>query len=157
MKLPLSLRVLVTLPSSRTQNGAALVVGLVLLALLTAIATAGMTTSTLELRMAAGRQSTLSAFQVAENAIETALACRPPQRGREINAADCPEAANSGAESYDFVVRRRDSAAGTLIPEGYSLGVELEAVEFTVDAVAEAARGARAELSQGFYVLELRD
>ena len=157
MKRPVSIVVLIKLSVARTQSGAALVVGLVLLALLTAIATAGMTTSTLELRMAAGRQSALSAFQVAENAIETAMACRPPQQGMEISADDCPEAANSGAESYDFLVRRRDSAAAAVIPEGYSLGVELEAVEYTIDAVAESARGARAELSQGFYVMELRE
>ena len=55
------------------QEGAALVVGLVLLLVLTILAVSGVFTSTLELRMVRNSQSQERAFQAAEFGIEDAL------------------------------------------------------------------------------------
>ncbi len=56
------------------QQGAALVIGLILLVVLTILAVSGVFTSTMELRMVRNTQSQERAFQAAEVAIEDALA-----------------------------------------------------------------------------------
>lgn len=137
---------------ARLQEGAALVVSLILLVILTLMATSGMTTSILELRMAQGRQASLGAFQVAENAIATALECRLPASGEQVRADDCAEVATAAQESYDFVVEAAPESAG-LLPEGVSLGTDISAVAFTINASAQGTRGSEAEVTQGFYVL----
>lgn len=139
------------------QRGAALAVGLILLAIMTLVATAGMTTSTLELRMAAGRRAAVSTFQAADNAIETALRCRRPAAGQTVTAADCPSVSTTPEVNYDFTMRRESPAVGGPLPEGVSLGVDFEVVEYTITANAAAGRGERVELTQGFYEVALRD
>ena len=61
-----------TLP--RRQNGAALVVGLILMVVITVLAISGMNTATTELAMARNDQNYEFAFQTAETGLETALA-----------------------------------------------------------------------------------
>ena len=56
------------------QNGAALVVGLVLLVVVTVLAVSGMNTATTELAMARNNQNYENAFQAAETGLEQALA-----------------------------------------------------------------------------------
>lgn len=65
---------------ARNQNGAALVVGLMLLLLATFLATAAMNNSTLQIRMASNSQSSNQAFQAAESAIDSKVT--------EISAGD---------------------------------------------------------------------
>ncbi len=143
-----------TSPQCPGASGSALVISLILLAVLTLVATAGMTTSTLELRMASGQQAVLSAFQTADNAIETALNCGRPAEGQALRASDCPPVSVSGGATYDFTLER--NAAGTgLLPEGMSLGSDFAAVEYVIDTTASAGRGARVELTQGFYEIGL--
>ncbi len=137
-------------------KGMALVICLILLAIVTIVATSGMTTSTLQLRMAAGQQAATGAFQVAENAIETAMVCGLPQPGAVLRANDCPRVSTAAAEDYDFVIERL-STAGEVLPEGMSLGTELSALQFTIEATAAGNRGASANLTQGFYVMGLKE
>lgn len=143
-------------PTSAREQGAALVVGLILLAIVTLVATAGMTTSTLELRMAAGKRAAVNTFQAADNAIETAMSCRRPATGETVTAADCPDVSTAPEVSYDFTVRREATATAGL-PEGVSLGVDFAAVEYTVTATAASGRGEQVELTQGFYEVGWRD
>jgi len=56
------------------QNGAALIVGLILLVVITVLAISGMNTATTELAMARNDQNYENAFQAAETGLETALA-----------------------------------------------------------------------------------
>ena len=56
------------------QAGAALVVAMILLIILTLLAISGMTTSTTELQMAGNEQYTENAFQAAETGIERTIA-----------------------------------------------------------------------------------
>jgi type II secretory pathway pseudopilin PulG len=144
-------------PSRIDTRGMALVVSLVLLVIVTLVATAGMTTSTLQLRMAAGEQAATGAFQVAENAIETAMHCRRPQPGEIVSSRECPPVPNAAAEQYEFAIRRSTAEEGSVLPEGYSLGTELTAIPFTIEASAAGSRGARAELAQGFQVMGLKE
>lgn len=58
----------------RNQQGAALVVGLILLVVITVLAISGMNTATTELAMARNDQNTENAFQAAETGLEQALA-----------------------------------------------------------------------------------
>ena len=55
------------------QQGAALVIGLILLVVITVLAVSGMNTATTELAMARNDQNAENAFQAAETGIETAL------------------------------------------------------------------------------------
>lgn len=143
---------------SRCRNGGmALALCLILLLIITVVATAGMTTSTLQLRMAAGEQAATGAFQVAENAVETALHCFRPDSGAALVAADCPDVSTAANEQYDFVVERSTETGASPLPEGMSLGSELEAKAFTVNATATGRRGASAAVTQGFYVVGPRE
>lgn len=73
---------------ARRQTGAALVVGLLLLLVLTVLAVSGVNTSSLNLMMAGNEQYSQDAFQAAETGIERALAANefnpdanlPPER-----------------------------------------------------------------------------
>jgi type IV pilus assembly protein PilX len=60
-------------PASR-QRGAALIVGLVMMVVLTLLAVSSMNTATLELLMARNNQEQENAFQAAESAIDIAIA-----------------------------------------------------------------------------------
>lgn len=137
-------------------RGMALALCLILLLIMTVVATAGMTTSTLQLRMAAGEQAATGAFQVAENAVETALQCFRPDSGAVVTSADCPAVPSAAGEQYEFVVERSTTGGSPLV-EGVSLGAELEAKSFTINAEATGRRGAGAAVTQGFYVLGPRE
>jgi type IV pilus assembly protein PilX len=63
-----------TLRTHRNQQGAALVVGLILLVVITVLAISGMNTATTELAMARNDQNYENAFQAAETGLEQALA-----------------------------------------------------------------------------------
>ena len=62
-----------TFKNSQRQDGAALVVGLVLLVVITVLAISGMNTATTELAMARNDQNYENAFQAAETGIENAI------------------------------------------------------------------------------------
>lgn len=66
----------VFLPLSRTtrQRGAVLIVGLIMLAVLTLLGLAGMSTTSLEEKMAANTQESTRAFQIAETGLASAFA-----------------------------------------------------------------------------------
>ena len=69
----LSMRTSHPIAFKRTQSGAALVVGMLLLLVLTLLAISGMNTASLELAMAGNMQYHESAFQAAESGVEQAL------------------------------------------------------------------------------------
>jgi type IV pilus assembly protein PilX len=61
------------LHSHKKQQGAALVIGLILLVVITVLAISGMNTATTELAMARNDQNYENAFQAAETGLEQAL------------------------------------------------------------------------------------
>jgi type IV pilus assembly protein PilX len=139
------------------QNGAALVVGLVLLVVVTVLAISGMNTATTELAMARNDQNYENAFQAAETGIEQAIS-----QGSFNTLAPVNLAANINAnDSVTTVILFEDS---TLVPDrAFSLGVGsgIAAYHFNVTATASSARDAggttdrdaTAIHTQAFYVV----
>jgi type IV pilus assembly protein PilX len=158
----------------RGETGAALVVGLILLLVLTLLAISGMTTASLELLMAGNAQYQERSFQAADAGIEQALAAgrydtnvpigtydnvaalRPvPTRGSGQAIADCPEVDNATAGQQCEYFMRFDLQSGqTPVPSGgYSIGTGFEAYHFVVDSFGTSDRGAQSEHRQSFYVV----
>ncbi len=101
----------------KKQNGAALVVGLILLVVITVLAISGMNTATTELAMARNDQNTENAFQAAETGIEAALA-----QGRFDTLATTT--VTQTITSYESVSATIEFEDSTLVPDrAFSLGV----------------------------------
>lgn len=143
--------------SASRQRGAALVVGLVLLVIVTVLAISGMNTATTELAMARNDQNYENAFQAAETGLEQALA-----QGRfdTLNVVQLPPNV-VGNDTVQAEIRFEDS---TLVPDrAFSLGVGsgIAAYHFNATAVAESRRDpnnvtdrdASATHTQAFYVV----
>ena len=139
------------------QRGAALIVGLILLVVVTVLAISGMNTATTELAIARNDQNYENAFQAAETGIEFALS-----QGRFNTLASTTLQRN--------VIRNDDVETvivfetATLVPDrAFSLGVGsgIAAYHFTATATAESARAAGVETdrdasavhTQAFYVV----
>ena len=158
-------------PNSR---GAALVVGLLLLLVLTILAITGLSTATLELRMAGNQQYQERAFQFAEAGVEQAIVAgiyttalpdnytaavgsTPPQpiRGEGNQIENCPDDNDAGADRQcEFFIRFDQDTGVTQVPGGgYSLGTGFEALHFVVDSVGVAERGSESEHQQSFYIV----
>ncbi len=142
---------------SQRQDGAALVVGLVLLVVITVLAISGMNTATTELAMARNDQNYENAFQAAETGLENALA-----QGTFNTLANTNLVNNKKTnDSVTSVIVFEDS---TLVPDkAFSLGVGsgVAAYHFNVIATAESKRDAggttdrdaSAIHSQSFYIV----
>jgi type IV pilus assembly protein PilX len=133
-----------SLPSR--QRGAALVVGLVLLLIMTLLGITGMSSSTVDLAMAGNSQNAQNSFQAAESTIEVEL--RLGASGTGAPRVD---------ENYDFgngTHARAETAfqATRLPPPGYSL-TEYQADHYAITSTGTAARSASSTHLQGFYVV----
>src|SRR5262245_51029290 len=83
--LPMSKRVPYILPR---QRGAALVIGLMLLVILTLLAVTGMNTASTELAMAGNEQYQLKAIQASQTGVEQALTVVGTNAGPATNTAN---------------------------------------------------------------------
>lgn len=156
------------------QDGAALVVGLILLLVLTLLAISGMTTASLELQMAGNEQYQERAFQFAEAGIEQAIAAGvyntnvavgdydnvmalnpQPTRGTGDVTTNCPEVDDpADSEQCEYFMRFDQQAGQTPVPGGgYSIGTGFEAYHFIIDSYGTSDRGALSEHRQSFYVV----
>lgn len=136
------------------QQGAALVIGLVLLVVLTILAVSGTLTSTMELRMVRNTQSQERAFQAAEVAIENALANPLISTGTpEIQALTANP--NMVDDQYSYTLAH---TCPSIVPVStdpdkvFSIG-EFSAWHFEVAATGTGPDSAVAEHVQGFYVV----
>ncbi len=147
-----------TLKISKRQKGAALVVGLVLLVVITVLAISGMNTATTELAMARNDQNYENAFQAAETGLETALS-----QGRFNTFAPTTLVQNINVhDDVSSVILFEDS---TMVPDrAFSLGAGsgIAAYHFNATATARSMRDtgggttdrdASAIHSQAFYVV----
>ena len=141
----------------KRQHGAALVVGLLMLVVITVLAISGMTTATTELAMARNDQAYEDAFQLAERGLEDALA----QGG--FNTAGMAPMTNyvTSAQLYTATIQYEDA---TLVPDkAFSLGVGtgISAYHFIATSQAEfrrvagdvTDRDAEATHTQAFYIV----
>lgn len=141
------------------QNGAALVVGLILLVVVTVLAISGMNTATTELAMARNDQNYENAFQAAEAGLEQAIA------QNQYNTL-APTMLSQNINANDLVNSQVAFENSTLVPDrAFSLGVGsgISAYHFIATATAESKRegtaggvtdrDASATHTQAFYVV----
>ncbi|MDH3848852.1 MAG: pilus assembly PilX N-terminal domain-containing protein [Gammaproteobacteria bacterium] len=142
----------------RKQSGAALIVGLLLLVVITVLAISGMSTATTELAMARNDQNYENAFQAAETGLEAALA---QGQFNSLGAVTVTQYINS----YDKVTANiQPDGDPTIVPDrAFSLGVGSGIVAYhfltTATAVSERSPGtptdrdSNAVHTQAFYVV----
>jgi len=141
----------------KSQQGAVLVVGLMLLVVITVLAISGMNTATTELAMARNDQAHEDAFQAAETGIATALA-----QGQFVTTGSTSLAQTiSTHQNIATTIQFEDS---TMVPDkAFSLGVGsgISAYHFLATSQAEFVRDpgnttdrdSSATHTQAFYVV----
>jgi len=140
------------------QSGAALIVGLILLVVITVLAVSGMNTATTELAMARNDQNYENAFQAAETGLEQAL-------GQGQFNTVIGTTVTQYINSYDQVTAAIEYEDSTLVPDAaFSLGVGgggVVAYHFLATATAKSERSpgvttdrdTSAVHTQAFYVV----
>lgn len=151
---------------STRQNGAALIVGLVLLVVVTVLAISGMNTATTELAIARNDQNYENAFQAAETGLEIALS-QGSFSAVENVPVNLPQHVID-AQAHDSVTTIIEFEGSTPPPPGgraFSLGVGtgIAAYHFVAEATAESNRvagggtdtdrDASAVHTQAFYIV----
>lgn len=134
------------------QQGAALVVGLVLLVVLTILAVSGVFTSNMELRMVRNTQSQERAFQAAEVAIEDALANPVLSTSAAFNQGTTA-VPNSNPDTYSYGLQFVGQAPLGTGMTGYSIGTAFQTYHFEVQATGTGPDSAQADHTQSFYVV----
>ena len=141
----------------KRQQGAALIVGLLMLVVITVLAVSGMNTATTELAMARNDQTYENVFQAAEKGLETALA-------QGIFNSAVAVVVTPPAVTHENVSATIQYEDATLVPDkAFSLGVGsgIAAHHFHVTSVAiyemdpgnVTDRDAAATHTQAFYVV----
>lgn len=134
-------------PGPRTrQAGAALVVAMILLIILTLLAISGMSTSTTELQMAGNEQYTENAFQAAETGIERTIANGAFDATDEV---DIPVVTLPNNDRYEGKIRPRGLS---LPPPGYSLD-QFSAENFEIESTGHSVRDATDTHLQGLFLI----
>lgn len=136
------------------QRGAALVIGLIMLLVLTLLAISGMNTSTLELQMTGNQQFSQNAFQAAETGIDRAL-----QSGNfttmaptVVGATPLPDSDDTFQSTTEF---NGDNGVTPVPSGGFSLGAGtgFQAYHFDITSTGTSVRSATSTHTQSFYVV----
>lgn len=141
-----------TAGTASRQRGAALVIGLILLVVLTILAVSGVFTSTMELRMARNTQSQERAFQAAEVAVEDAL-------GNPVLSTSAPfnqpitAVPNGYGDQYAYQLQFAGQTPLGTGMTGFSIGSAFQAYHFQVNAAGTGPDNATAQHTQSFYVI----
>jgi len=137
-----------TNPAMLRQRGAALIIGLILLLVLTVLAISGMSTASLEFVMAGNEQYQKNAFQAAETGIEQALngnVFNPGTNPPPVTGVVMPSAPT---DQYGFTITSDLNGQGVDLSEpGY--GVRFTTYHFQVQSTGQSLRNARALHTQG--------
>lgn len=141
-------------PSMHKQRGAALVVGLILLMVLTVLGVSGMNTSTLELTMASNAQFQQDAFQAAETGIDIAIESRgystvPNAPGNFIPVTPLGDGTYTTQAVTTFQQTTPVPDLGFSGGEGVQGGIQ--AFHFDVVSIGIGPRGATSTHNQSFY------
>jgi len=145
------------LTDRKQQQGAALIIGLMLLVVITILAVSGMNTATTELAMARNNQTYENAFQAAETGLENALA----QNNFNTAAVVVVTPPMGALEVVSATIEYEDS---TIVPDkAFSLGSGSGISAFHFQATSNAEfrvspgnvtdRDATAVHTQAFYVV----
>jgi type IV pilus assembly protein PilX len=134
------------------QQGAALVIGLILLLVLTILAVSGVFTSTMELRMVRNTQSQERAFQAAEVAVEDALANPVLSTSAPFTQATIA-VPNGYGDQYAYQLQFVGQTPLGTGMTGFSIGSAFQAYHFQVDATGTGPDNSLAQHTQSFYVV----
>ena len=133
------------------QQGATLVVGLVLLLVLTVLGVSGMNTATMEVTMASNTQFQEDAFQAAEDGIDIAIAQRNYTTVAPTTVAPLPGNPDYNRQSITTFMTT------TPVPDlAFSMGTStgsVQAFHFDIVSVGMGPRNARDTHNQSFYVV----
>ncbi|HZF14394.1 MAG TPA: PilX N-terminal domain-containing pilus assembly protein [Steroidobacteraceae bacterium] len=122
------------------QTGAALVIGLILLVVLTLLAVSGMNTANTELKMAGNEQFRRRAFEVSEAGIERSLALGPFNPGAPpVTVANVVADAANPDDLYTLLI----TSAGPGPAPGFSFN-KISAEHFTVQSLGQSMRSGNA-------------
>jgi type II secretory pathway pseudopilin PulG len=131
------------------QRGAALIVGMIMLAILTLLAITAMNTSSTELIMAGNEQFRERAFQMGEAGIEQAVRALPtvPQDGKDVkkSAASVSQPDDSWETTSKYIGQDDD------IP-GFSAG-KFVGLHYRIDSTGRSVRNAQSTQTQGAFLL----
>jgi Tfp pilus assembly protein PilX len=159
-----------TIHKHSRQGGAALVIGLILLAIITLLAVVGMNISNSELASASSEQQRLRAFQTAETAVEYAMTNDKATNndiydvGTKCGAVKIVpmtvadgSAVNSatGAQTEKYTSRLSFVQVGP-ISEGFSTGT-FKSVHYNIETLGLSGRGAADHHKQGTYIVNRSD
>ncbi len=148
---------MILMTQRKKQQGAALVVGLILLVIITILAISGMNTATTSLAMARNDQNYENAFQAAETGLEKVLAMG--LYDTTVNAT-----LTETITTHESVTAQIVYESTTLVPDkGFSLGVGsgIAAYHFNATATAQSQRlpggttdrDSSAVHTQSFYIV----
>lgn len=137
-------------PRIRKQKGAALVVGLLLLVILTLLAITGMNTTTTELVMAGNEQFRENAFNASGAGLEDALSnlATVPQNGTPVKVTGTKVPNSTDTYSTDSTYKGDD-----LNVPGYSSG-KFVGFHYEVVSTGLSARKASSQQRQGAFVIQ---
>ncbi len=141
--------------SQASQRGAALVIGLILLMVLTLLAVSSMNTSSLELQMAGNTQFSQNAFQAAETGIETAMRSGV-YNTNVVNNVPATLVPSTTTDRYQTRTAFDANTGVTPVPSGgFSLGTGtgFQAYHFDIQSTGTSSRQASAVNNQSFYVV----
>lgn len=140
------------MPQVARQRGAALIVGLILLMVLTMLGISGMQTATFELLQAGNSQFSENAFQAAETGIDRALLSGSLNTAVPVVVPPTPVEPGSPS-TYETETQ---FAQTTNVPQGlFSIGSAggFQAYHFDIESSGRSARNAVSEHTQSFYVV----
>ena len=145
------------------QRGAALVVGLVLLLILTLLGVSGLGTATTEVRLADNNKQREFAFQAADSGVSEAIqsggllvidsSAVENQQVRDNNYEYDHADADGNVAEANVNVRVRTLYRGIGGPGAGNDLTRFEGVNFVAHGEATGARGARATVRQGYFYL----
>lgn len=135
------------------QRGAALVVGLVLLLVLTLLAISGMTTATTELVMAGNEQYEENAFQAAETGIEQALRFGAFNPSTASVASGPTAVTGSTTDSYSTVITPQPAANTPLQALWGNRWDSFSTFHFQIQSQGSSVRNAATTHIQGMFVV----
>lgn len=144
-----------TVLAGHRSGGAALVIGLLLLMVLTLLAISGMNTATLELQMAGNAQYSQNAFQAAETGIEQAILSGTYDTTATLTVPDT-FVPSLTTDQFTTTTSFIPENGTTDVPEGgFSMGVGsgYSAYHFDITSTGTSSRNAVAVVTQSFYIV----
>ncbi len=132
------------------QRGAALVVGLIMMMVLTLLAVSGMNTATTELALANNNQYFENAFQAAESGLEEALSRPDTDWDTTAAGVTIPKRYVTPTSEVETTVTFRNTGPVLEVDRPSSLNA-FQAWHFDARSVGESTRGAESRHRQGFY------